>query len=311
MGLFKKFKELLPTIGGAVGFAIAPGPIGAAIGSGIGSLAAGKSVEDALTNAAIGGAVGYGAGKIGFGEGGGGGIGRFVPSFREKAMMGFGNPLTSGGGRQALAETIQGQIAAAGGTPTPEKTLGRFLDAESAKLGLPGSLSGQGVTASKGFLDSLSFGEKAALGIAGLGLVGGLLGEEEEEGDPRRPDGPPGQAFGTVVGRSGKEYDVSNPTDMKQYAAELRELQKPGYDYYTDPYRPVARSSGYAHGGDVHAGGGEVDGPGTGTSDSVPARLSDGEFVLTAKAVRGAGGGDRDIGAARLYDMMSELEATG
>ena len=55
--------------------------------------------------------------------------------------------------------------------------------------------------------------------------------------------------------------------------------------------------------------GGEVEGPGTGTSDSVPPRLSDGEFVLTAKAVRGAGGGDRDIGgAARMYDMMSELE---
>tara|TARA_R100000426_G_scaffold27886_1_gene23346 strand:+ start:40 stop:1332 length:1293 start_codon:yes stop_codon:yes gene_type:complete len=54
--------------------------------------------------------------------------------------------------------------------------------------------------------------------------------------------------------------------------------------------------------------GGEVEGPGTGTSDSVPARLSDGEFVLTAKAVRGAGGGDRDLGAARMYDMMSELE---
>jgi len=56
------------------------------------------------------------------------------------------------------------------------------------------------------------------------------------------------------------------------------------------------------------AAGGEVNGPGTGTSDSVPARLSDGEFVLTAKAMRGAGGGDRDVGAARMYDMMSQLE---
>lgn len=311
MGLFKKFKELLPTIGGAVGFAIGGGPMGAAIGSGIGSLAAGKSVEDALTNAAIGGAVGYGAGKLGFGAGGGGGIGNFVPSFKGKAMMGFGNPLTSGGGTQALAKTIQGQIGAAqdpyGLSKDPSlMTSSQLEGALNKKYGA--GIVGQDAAKSKGFLDSLSFGEKAALGIAGLGLVGGLL--EEEEGDPRRPDGPPGQAFGTVVGRSGKEYDVSNPTDMKQYAAELRELQKPGYDYYTDPYRPVARSSGYAHGGDVHAGGGEVDGPGTGTSDSVPARLSDGEFVLTAKAVRGAGGGDRDIGAARLYDMMSELEAT-
>ena len=56
------------------------------------------------------------------------------------------------------------------------------------------------------------------------------------------------------------------------------------------------------------AAGGEVTGPGTGTSDSVPARLSDGEFVLTAEAVRGAGGGDRNISLARMYDMMSQLE---
>ena len=36
--------------------------------------------------------------------------------------------------------------------------------------------------------------------------------------------------------------------------------------------------------------GGAVAGPGTGTSDSIPAMLSDGEFVMTAKAVRGMGG---------------------
>ena len=35
--------------------------------------------------------------------------------------------------------------------------------------------------------------------------------------------------------------------------------------------------------------GGESSGPGTGTSDDIPAMLSDGEFVMTAKATRGAG----------------------
>ena len=35
--------------------------------------------------------------------------------------------------------------------------------------------------------------------------------------------------------------------------------------------------------------GGESIGPGTGTSDDIPAMLSDGEFVMTAKATRGAG----------------------
>ena len=56
-------------------------------------------------------------------------------------------------------------------------------------------------------------------------------------------------------------------------------------------------------------GGGFSQGPGTGTSDSIPAMLSDGEFVMTADAVRGAGGGDRREGARRMYEMMDGLEA--
>ena len=56
-------------------------------------------------------------------------------------------------------------------------------------------------------------------------------------------------------------------------------------------------------------GGGHAQGPGTGTSDSIPAMLSDGEFVMTADAVRGAGGGDRREGARRMYEAMDRLEA--
>ena len=54
--------------------------------------------------------------------------------------------------------------------------------------------------------------------------------------------------------------------------------------------------------------GGQIDGPGTGTSDSIPAMLSDGEFVMTAKAVRGAGGNDRKEGARKMYAMMRKFE---
>jgi hypothetical protein len=54
--------------------------------------------------------------------------------------------------------------------------------------------------------------------------------------------------------------------------------------------------------------GGAIDGPGTGTSDSIPARLSDGEFVMTAAAVRGAGNGNRKAGAKKMYDLMHTFE---
>ena len=68
------------------------------------------------------------------------------------------------------------------------------------------------------------------------------------------------------------------------------------------------------------AQGGYIEGPGTGKSDSIPAaiyqnggrvqeaRLSDGEFVMTADAVKGAGGGNRAKGAAEMYKMMNRFE---
>ena len=49
------------------------------------------------------------------------------------------------------------------------------------------------------------------------------------------------------------------------------------------------------------SGAGEVEGPGDGTSDSIPARLSDGEFVFTKKATD-------QIGADNLQTMMDDAE---
>ena len=50
------------------------------------------------------------------------------------------------------------------------------------------------------------------------------------------------------------------------------------------------------------SGAGPVEGPGSEVSDSIPARLSDGEFVFTAKATD-------QIGADRLQSMMEDAEA--
>jgi len=49
------------------------------------------------------------------------------------------------------------------------------------------------------------------------------------------------------------------------------------------------------------SGDGPVEGPGTGVSDSIPARLSEGEFVFTDKATE-------QIGADELQNMMDEAE---
>ena len=64
---------------------------------------------------------------------------------------------------------------------------------------------------------------------------------------------------------------------------------------------------------DLRAQGGMSLGPGTEKSDDIPAMLSDGEFVMTGKAVRGFGNGSRQAGAKKLYSMMHQAEnnATG
>ena len=64
---------------------------------------------------------------------------------------------------------------------------------------------------------------------------------------------------------------------------------------------------------DLRQTGGLTLGPGTETSDDIPAMLSDGEFVMTGKAVRGFGNGSRQAGAKKLYSMMHQAEknATG
>jgi len=78
-------------------------------------------------------------------------------------------------------------------------------------------------------------------------------------------------------------------------------------------YGPDGQLRRMAKGGDAQMTNfprrqGPINGPGTGTSDNIPAMLSDGEFVFTAKAVRNAGGGSRRKGAARMYKLMKKLE---
>lgn len=72
------------------------------------------------------------------------------------------------------------------------------------------------------------------------------------------------------------------------------------------PYGAAAAGGGVAR--DYPRINGPIYGPGTETSDDVPAMLSDGEFVMTARAVRGAGGGDRERGMNNMYRIMRDFE---
>jgi len=83
---------------------------------------------------------------------------------------------------------------------------------------------------------------------------------------------------------------------------------------YNMGYQSQPRTIGAANGGGMNVNDfppriGAISGPGTETSDDIPAMLSDGEFVMTAEAVRGAGNGNRQNGMRNMYQMMNQFEA--
>jgi hypothetical protein len=91
----------------------------------------------------------------------------------------------------------------------------------------------------------------------------------------------------------------------------------PIYSPYIEPIRPasyvepevqMAAAGGPMTMNNFPRRTGQIQGPGTETSDDIPAMLSDGEFVMTAQAVRGAGNGSREQGFKKMYDIMRAFE---
>jgi hypothetical protein len=132
-----------------------------------------------------------------------------------------------------------------------------------------------------------------AIGALGLGAAGAGFFDPPETDDEEEEDGFP-------------EYD---PEGYKKYMIDFPTAP----NYTMADIRVPGRSVGFADGGLASLGqfprrSGRIAGPGTERSDDVPAMLSDGEFVMTAKAVRGAGNGSRNNGMNKMYQMMRTFE---
>ena len=139
-------------------------------------------------------------------------------------------------------------------------------------------------------------------GALGLGAVAALSSMDEEEGADIAPPPEPGSVA---------------PLDLSTPGVSYYDPSTGGYGAAAPTYRPLAE------GGDVIDNFprkvGQIDGPGTEKSDDIPAMLSDGEFVMTASAVRGLGalnGADKDDkleqrrkGAKMMYEMMDKFES--
>ncbi len=136
------------------------------------------------------------------------------------------------------------------------------------------------------------YGPSVALGTGIFSAAGGFDVPEEEEIDR----GPTGEE---LYDADPEAYGYMDP---RTYASTYN-----APNTYSNVYVPTLFAAG---GGEASFPRrmGAISGPGTGTSDDVPAMLSDGEFVMTADAVRGAGGGSRQKGMNNMYAMMRRFE---
>ena len=162
---------------------------------------------------------------------------------------------------------------------TPDSELG-FMQRFTKKLGEGTDEFIDNITLKNSFGD---FVGAASIPVGGLALLSGILSSEEMEEVRKLSPEQQELIVQQLMGTSGDP----------RYAEQA---QKFG-EFYKQRRETVGLNDG-----------GEIVGPGTGTSDSVPALLSDGEFVMTAKAVRNAGGGNREKGAAKMYALMNKLE---
>jgi hypothetical protein len=108
---------------------------------------------------------------------------------------------------------------------------------------------------------------------------------------------------------------MSLPASPSAYTQVPGMYQQPASQLYAPSQSRNPTPTGFKAGGiaALAKGGyprriGQISGPGTETSDDIPAMLSDGEFVMTAGAVRGAGNGSRREGAKKMYALMHQLE---
>lgn len=252
-----KTGDLFSSIGALVGMVAGGGnPLAAALGSGLGSLLSGGSMQDAFKSGIGSFMTGSTLGKAGL----------------AMDMLGGGSSRERGQGLMDMISTQQGKEKMA-----QQAMMGAMRGGGPTGM-LNNVLSGIGVTDAKGKMDP---------------LMGGIMLEMLRQ--QKRP----------------RFENLMSPLERRQYETGERAPDYQGNLLPGTPRVPAVQR---------RAMGGYIEGPGTGTSDSIPAmiyqnggpvqeaRLSDGEFVMTADAVRGAGGGNRNAGAARMYQMMNQFE---
>jgi hypothetical protein len=251
------------------------------VGAGIGALS-GQNAGDIGKDLLIQNAISGGLGALNAGQG------NRMTGFTE----GF-NPLRGPNATSAINQ-VGGNTAA---NPNNQETLD-FLTKNTTQ---PSIFNRIGETVSNFMVNPDETGLKKYSGLIATAGVGAAMLAAQQAGDQL--------AFGDYVYDPAQNvYLKGNQTiDQNSFYNALSDFYDSGGTAFgSETGSPV----GYAQGGDTKfpRKTGMIDGPGTGQSDSIPAMLSDGEFVITKQAVVGLGNGSRDKGTKKLYSFMDQME---
>jgi hypothetical protein len=261
------------------------------------------------------------------------------PALRAPGAFGGRDFSVAAGGRAPATNYSLTPSPAAPSAATPTSFLDRVVQGGKDMYNEYLSPSRPGLPSDAGLLRK--YGPLAAAGTAAVGLAGGMDSKPADESPafdrnytgmdymrdnpelfrgglssytpPAAPQSPivPTPSYGTIpVGQPGTVVPMGATMSPGGVAQPYNVAGLYGVPLI---YGPDGQPRRMAKGGDAKVTqfprrNGPINGPGTGTSDDIPAMLSDGEFVFTAKAVRNAGGGSRRKGAARMYKLMKKLE---
>ena len=276
-----------------IGNMLLPGAMGSALGSGIASLLTGNKPKDALLSAGISGLAGY------RGQGGTGTsiLDRFKP-------------------REFIAER----------TGTNMADIGRTISDRTRSGG--NFLMDLGKKAFEDRGDKPSFGMQAL--ATGLPAYLSYLAAKEDRDKAYVPDASEYESavdklYGGQFERPPEERRIQNLNPVfKAQGGMMGQQPVNGLKSMEQPLQYSAMTGqgvmGYAEGGETFSRKtGQIEGPGTKTSDSIPAMLSDGEFVQRTDAVNGAGvmmgaknaSEAREKGADFMYALQDKLAKMG
>jgi len=273
-GILEKGLQIAAPI---IGNAILPGGVGAGIGSGLASLLTGNKPQDALMAAGI---AGLGASRFGFGK---------APVQTSQAV---GNQIRSGNEniffrrpepKQNIFSKIGSSLFTTEGGKTRPSALGTTL-----AVGLPAILAGVGAAADARKAQPM---DPAMYQSAVDRMYGGQFAPppaerrignlEQKITIPQTTfqGSPPSRANGGIMGMMNEPVSYSA---MDGSPTGLMTMAEGGETF--------PRKTGM------------ITGPGGPKDDKIPAMLSNGEFVFTAKAV------DRAGGPKAMYNMMNKLD---